>query len=73
MTDYTYRLLNKGEIIQDGDECEASSGWNAAANWIPVRESIGTPAPDPQYPAHRLIRRRVLAVAVPPATARVSE
>lgn len=55
----TYRRLEAGEVIQVGDEVETSAGWNAGARWIPVQNSIGEPAPDPRFPAHRMYRRRV--------------
>ena len=54
-----YRRLSKGEIIQDGDEVDASpDGWHDDPVWKPAK-SVGDPAPDPQYPAHRQYRRPV--------------
>jgi hypothetical protein len=55
-----YRPLEKGEIIQDGDEADASRDMFCPPLWQPVNpQSIGKPAPDPQYPAHTQYRRRV--------------
>lgn len=54
-----YYQLKKGEIIQEGDECEASNGWNDPAKWVPAGITIGQPAPDPIYPAHRVYRRLI--------------
>ena len=35
-----YRRLEKGEIVQAGDEYDAcSDGWRDPAKWIPVTES----------------------------------
>lgn len=52
-----YRLLEKGEIIQEGDEVDAcNDGWRDAPKWVPAL-SIGQPAPDPAYPSHRIYRR----------------
>jgi hypothetical protein len=56
-TDWTkYRMLAEGEIIQDGDECLTDShlGWQSAKN------TIGQPAPNPYYTAHRIYRRAAL-------------
>lgn len=56
----TYRMLEEGEIIQEGDEVEASAGWNSKeAKWVPAGITVGKPAPNPNYPAHRIYRRRV--------------
>lgn len=53
-----YRILEKGEIIQDGDETDASE-WKEPARWVPVKERIGRPAPDPDYESHSIFRRKV--------------
>ena len=60
MTD-TYRRLEKGEVIQAGDEIDrCSDGWRDEPNWQPVHPlDIGRCAPDPQFPAHRQYRRKV--------------
>ena len=56
-----YYYLKKGEIVQDGDEVEMSSKYNDPAKWVKASEhSIGTPAPDPRFMAHRVYRRLVL-------------
>ena len=53
-----YRILRNGELIQDGDEVDASRGPCDDAKWMPVGERmIGKPAPDPRYPSHRIYRR----------------
>lgn len=55
-----YRLLEKGEIIQEGDEIDACRDpWRDNALWVPVTSCIGEPAPDPQFVAHRQYRRKV--------------
>lgn len=54
-----YRALKKGEIIQEGDEVDASIGWNEMPRWVPAN-NIGQPAPDPLYLAHRQYRRPLL-------------
>lgn len=52
-----YRRLNAGEIIQEGDEVDASAdGWRDEPEWKPTN-NIGQPAPDPAFPAHRQYRR----------------
>lgn len=54
-----YRRLEKGEIIQEGDEIDRCvDAWRDDPVWEPAG-NIGEPAPDPQYPAHRQYRRRV--------------
>ena len=53
-----YRELKKGEIIQKGDEVEISNSWNDDAKWVQAT-CVGEKAPDPQYPAHRLYRRKI--------------
>jgi hypothetical protein len=66
-----YRQLEEGEIIQPGDQVDASNdGWRDEPRWEPAT-CIGQPAPDPKYPAHRRYRR--LTPAAPDAkTAPVS-
>lgn len=58
MTDYHY--LRHNEIIQAGDEVDGCrDSWRDDPVWLPVHEnSIGQPAPDPRYPAHRVYRRK---------------
>ncbi len=57
MTDY--RILKRGEIIQEGDETDrCTDPWRDDPVWEPAR-NIGQPAPDPQYPSHRVYRRKV--------------
>jgi hypothetical protein len=55
-----WRQLEAGEIIQEGDETDACvNPWKDMPVWRPVSEkSVGDAAPDPQYPAHRIYRRR---------------
>ena len=57
---YVWRMLKKGEIVRTGDERDmARDGWRDPADWQPATPAdIGKPAPDPQYPAHRIFRRR---------------
>lgn len=58
MSNEKYYYLKKGEIIQDGDEVEMSNNYNDPAKWQPAAaHTIGTPAPDPQFMAHRTYRR----------------
>lgn len=53
-----YRRLEKGEIIQEGDEIDTCRDpWRDAAKWEPVTSCIGEPAPDPQFVSHRQYRR----------------
>lgn len=60
----TYRHLEKGEIIQDGDETDnCTDPWRDNAVWVPVHFlAVGQPAPDPRYPSHRQFRRPVLVI-----------
>ena len=57
-----YRILKKGEIIQEGDEWDACrDGWRDEPIWKAVTKdfpSIGKPAPDPRYPAHTIFRTK---------------
>lgn len=50
-----WRMLEVGEIIQDGDEVYDGS----RNEWVNVCESVGQPAPSPDYTPHRKFRRRV--------------
>jgi hypothetical protein len=62
--DERYRMLKKGEIIQEGDEVDAcSDGWKDDPVWKPAR-CIGEPAPDSQYPSHRVYRRANIPICV---------
>jgi len=54
-----YRRLEKGEIIQEGDEVDGCANpWHDDPVWV-TTENIGIPAPDPQYPAHPQYRRPI--------------
>ncbi len=55
-----YRRLEKGEIIQAGDEIDrCADAWRDYPKWEQVHPAdVGSPAPDPQYPAHRQYRRK---------------
>lgn len=53
MWDDRYRMLDKGEIIQEGDEVLTESH----LGWQPAKHAIGRAAPDPLYTAHRMYRR----------------
>ena len=56
-----YYYLKKGEIVQDGDEVEMSAKFRPP-KWVKASaHSIGTPAPDPQFMAHRVYRRLITA------------
>jgi len=54
-----YYYLKKGEIIQQGDEVEMSAKYNDPPKWVDAANTIGTPAPDPQFMAHRVYRRLI--------------
>ena len=60
-----YRRLEKGEVIEAGDEIDAcADGWRDHPAWEPVGlSSVGTLAPDPAYPSHRQYRRPFEVVA----------
>lgn len=59
-----YRLLKKDEVIQDGDEfLKDGYGWDSPGKWVPATD-IGGTAPDPQYPSHRIYRRKVYAAEI---------
>jgi hypothetical protein len=51
-----YYYLKKGEIIQEDDEVDIGN-W-PDEKWVKATQ-IGSEAPDPQYPAHRVYRRKV--------------
>jgi len=52
-----FRLLEKGEIIRDGDEADASvNPMKDAARWQ-LATNIGAVVPDPVFPSHTLYRR----------------
>jgi hypothetical protein len=54
-----FRMLKEGEIIQAGDEVDASNdGWRDEPVWK-LATCIGDKAPDPHYPSHRIYRRRL--------------
>lgn len=55
-----YYYLKKDEIIQEGDEVEMSAKYNDDAKWQPAAHTVGTPAPDPQFMAHRVYRRLIV-------------
>jgi len=56
--DYLY--LEKGDIIQEGDEVEMSNGWNDEPRWqITTLDNVGDQAPDPYYISHRKYRRKI--------------
>lgn len=67
-----YRTLEAGEIIQEGDECDACANpWHDDAKWVPAR-NIGQPAPDPAYPGHTIYRRRIASDQTHEAKCRAS-
>ena len=58
-----YRMLKFGEIILATDErLESDHPWHGGnERWVsPQPGEVGTPAPDPQFPAHRMLRRQVI-------------
>ena len=56
-----YKRLEKGEIIQDGDEWDACENpWHDDAKWIPVaKHMIGREASDPKFVSHSQYRRKL--------------
>jgi hypothetical protein len=54
-----YRILEKGEIIQAGDEVDACvDAWRDDPVWVPApQHTIGTPASDPAFVSHAIYRR----------------
>lgn len=57
-----YYYLKHGEIVQEGDECEVSANWNDDEKWVSAAHTVGQPAPDPQFIAHRRYRRLIPAI-----------
>lgn len=56
MTKYYY--LKKDDIIQRGDEVEASNSIHDEPKWETTNEAcVNTLAPNPIFPAHRQYRR----------------
>lgn len=51
-----YRILQEGEIIQEGDEVDISQHLNEEPVWVKTT-CAGQKAPNPLYPAHRVYRR----------------
>lgn len=52
--DHDYRRLDDGELICATDEVQLDDGsWRK-----PLKSTVGKPAPDPAYTAHRVYRRR---------------
>lgn len=59
-----YRMLLAGEIILSTDErLYDDHPWHGGnERWAaPQPGEIGTPAPDPMFPAHRVFRRKVVS------------
>ncbi len=52
------RFLSAGEIIQEGDEVDASNGWEDPPWWI-KSVNVGKAVPDPRYISHAIYRRKV--------------
>jgi hypothetical protein len=61
-----YYYLKEGEIVQEGDEVEISANWNDPPKWVPAVRSVGSPAPDPSFPAHRKFRRLIFETKIHP-------
>lgn len=57
IVDYVY--LKKGDIIMPGDEVEVSNSFNDPPRWVRATNEIGSTAPDPSFPAHRIYRRPI--------------
>lgn len=57
-----YRYLEKGEIIQSGDEADnCTDPWRDMPKWEPVNtDSIGKSAPDPAFVSHTKYRRLII-------------
>lgn len=51
--DHRYRRLEMGEIIRATDEVLTDT----QIGWQPVKHTVGTAAPDPNYTSHRVYRR----------------
>ena len=55
-----YRSLEAGEIIREGDQIDrCNNPWKDMPVWEPA-SNIGSPAPDPKYPAHTRYRRPIM-------------
>ena len=54
-----YYYLKEGEIVQDGDEVEMSNSIHDPEKWVEAANTVGQPAPDPQFISHRKYRRLV--------------
>jgi len=53
-----WRMLEKGEIIQENDWVDAApNGWKDNPVWKPAGCTVGQEAPEPRFPAHRVYRR----------------
>jgi len=58
LSDKKYILLEKGEIVRQGDEVDmCRDAWRDPPNWILAVYSVGDSVPDPSYPSHRQFRR----------------
>ena len=54
-----YRRLERGEIIQEGDEVDiCNNSWHEEPKWEKTT-CVGELVPDPRYPAHRQFRRKI--------------
>ncbi len=54
-----YRLLEKDEVIQQGDEVDiCNDGWRDEPKWR-LTGCAGKKAPDPKFPSHRKYRRKI--------------
>ena len=56
-----YRFLEKGEIVKIGDEIDTSKDSSPVSEWTPVIEG-GDIVPDPMFIAHRVYRRKSIAL-----------
>ena len=55
--DQKYRRLEFNEVIQEGDEVDmCRDGWRDPPKWVKAT-LIGSRAPDPSFPSHRVYRR----------------
>ena len=52
--DHSYRRLDEGETIKEGDEVLTDSH----LGWLPAGRTVGKKAPSPNYTSHRIYRRR---------------
>ncbi len=53
-----YGFLTAGEIIQEGDEVDASNGWRDPPCWVRT-VNVGKVVADPRYISHAIYRRKV--------------